>query len=275
MRSVSGKRIRRALVGFVIGLGCSPLITAASELHPIVEVQTGYFFGGTKDGKWIKAAPAAKSIQDGMRYRIYDLTGQIGEAKGGKPKADEEVCPDNFSLELSLKIDKKAIALAAPWNAQPRKARSADLTQQIYIDAVRDFLKAKGVKDPKVKMKKILRVDLDGDGEDEVLLNATNYFQAEDAEVPTGSPPGSYSVVLLRRVVAGKVKTQVIAGEVHPTAKNLNAPNYYEVTGVLDLDGDGKLEVIVHSAYYEGGETTIYRCGPDKIIQLLSVACGV
>jgi hypothetical protein len=32
------------------------------------------------------------------------------------------------------------------------------------------------------------------------------------------SPAGSYSMVLLRRVVTGKVETQVVAGEFHPKA---------------------------------------------------------
>jgi hypothetical protein len=48
----------------------------------------------------------------------------------------------------------------------------------------------------------------------------------------------------------------------------------YQVAAVLDLNGDGKLEVIVDSAYYEGGQTTIYRCQPDKIEEVLSVECG-
>jgi hypothetical protein len=42
---------------------------------------------------------------------------------------------------------------------------------------------------------------------------------------------------------------------------------------VLDLNGDGKLEVIVHSFYYEGGQKTIYRWDPDKIEEVLSVEC--
>jgi hypothetical protein len=197
-------------------------------------------------------------------YRIYGLTEQVGEAKGAKPKSIEEPCPDTMEVLLSPKPSSGVIALAASWNALPRKARSADVTQQVYVDAVRDFLKGRGIKDPKVKIKKILRVDLDGDGEDEVLLNATNYFTKDDS-VPTCAPPGSYSVVVLRRVVAGKVQTQVVAGEVHADAKHFNAPNYYDVTAVLDLDGDGKLEVVVHSGYYEGGSTTIYRCDPAKI----------
>ena len=27
----------------------------AADLHPIVEIDTGYLFGGSADGKWIKA----------------------------------------------------------------------------------------------------------------------------------------------------------------------------------------------------------------------------
>ena len=53
------------------------------------------------------------------------------------------------------------------------------------------------------------------------------------------------------------------------------SPNVYQVTTVLDLNGDGKLEVIVHSFYYEGGQTTIYGCELDKIEAVLSVECGV
>ena len=52
------------------------------------------------------------------------------------------------------------------------------------------------------------------------------------------------------------------------------APNVYNLAAVLDLNGDGKLEVMVHSFYYEVGQTTIYRWQPDKIEAVLSVECG-
>ena len=95
------------------------------------------------------------------------------------------------------------IAIAAAWNALPRKPKVIDPTQKAYVDAVRDFLKTKGIEQPKVKIDSILRVDLDGDGEEEVLISAANYFGKAD-RVPMRSPAGSYSMVLLRRVVAGK-----------------------------------------------------------------------
>src|SRR6266403_2026910 len=265
-------KVERILVGVAAVLICAKSSLAA-DLHPIVEVQSGYLFGAISDAKWIKADETAKLIGDETTYRVYGLTQALGEAKGGKPKAVEDVCTDTLSVSLLPKPEKGVIALAAPWNALPRKPRIADTTQQVYVDAVRDFLKTKKIEQPKVKIDNILRVDLDGDGEDEVLISATNY-SSKDESVPMRSPAGSYSMVLLRRVVAGTVKTQLVEGEFYPKATGYGAPNVYKVVATLDLDGDGKLEVVVASNYYEGEATTIYRCDPKKVDALLSVSCG-
>ena len=259
----------------------SAVASPAADLHPIVEVESGYLFGAISDGKWIKADETAKLIGEETTYRVYGLTQALGDAKGGKPTSEGEPCDETLTVSLSPEMEKGVIAIAAPWNALPRKPQVTDPTQKVYVEAVRDFLKTKGIEQPEVKIDNILRVDLDGDGEQEVLISATNYFR-KDESVPMRSPAASYSMVLLRRVVAGKVETQMVVGEFYPKAYpkakqeegRFDAPNVYKVIATLDLDGDGKMEVVIRSYYYEGGETTIYRCGPKKNEALLSVACG-
>ena len=272
--------LERIFAGLAVLLICTGASLAADQ-HPIVEVQSGYLFGAISDGKWIKADETAKLIGDETTYRVYGLTQALGDAKAGKPKPEGAPCEKTLAVSLSPETEKGVIAIAAPWNALPRKPQVTDPTQKIYLDAVRDFLKTKGIEQPEVKIDGILRVDLEGDGEEEVLISATNYFR-KDESVPMRSPAASYSMVLLRRVVAGKVETQLIVGEFYPKAYpkaaqeegRFDAPNAYKVIATLDVDGDGKMEVVIHSHYYEGGETTIYRCDPKKAEALLSVSCG-
>jgi hypothetical protein len=171
------------LVRLIIALSvlsiCGTVVTAA-DLHPIVEVKSGYLFGATANGKWMKAEEAVKELAGETTYQVYGLTQPLGEAKASKATQEGAPCEQTLAVSLSPKPEKGVIAIAAPWNALPRKPKVIDPTQKVYLDAVRDFLKTKGIEQPKVKIDSNLRVDLDGDGEDEVLINATNYFKKDD-----------------------------------------------------------------------------------------------
>jgi len=45
--------------------------SVAADLHPIVEVQSGYLFGAISDGKWIKADETANLLTGQITYRVY------------------------------------------------------------------------------------------------------------------------------------------------------------------------------------------------------------
>ena len=263
------------ILGFFVMSFTAAAAASAADIHPIVEAESGFLFGTHLEGKWLDAGKTAKLMKPGTEFRLYSLTAEAGSAKGGKPESSGEPCPDTVMVPLDPKPRKAAVGIAAPWNALPRVPRVTATTQPVYIKAARDFLTSRGLQDPQVKLTQVLRVDLDGDGEEEVLLSATNY-RTSDASggIHSSASAGDYSFVLLRRVVKGKVRTQLIEGEFYPEAKVFNAPNRYRVDAVLDLDGDGTLEVIVGAAYYEGRWTTIYGCAPDKIEELLATGCG-
>ena len=134
------ERIFAGLAALLICTGAS----SAADLHPIVEVQSGYLFGAISDRKWIKADETAKLIGDETTYRVYGLTQALGEAKAGKPKPEEAPCEGTLAVSLSPESEKGVIAIAAPWNALPRKPQMTDPTQKTYVDAVHEFLKTKG-----------------------------------------------------------------------------------------------------------------------------------
>jgi hypothetical protein len=124
----------------------------AADLHPIIEIETGYLFGGSENGKCIKADQAAKSTGKKTTCQVYILTKQADQITAGKPKSVDEPCPDTLTVSLSSKPKDGVIGLAATWNALPRKPVIADATQSVYVEAVRDFLKARGIKIPKCEL---------------------------------------------------------------------------------------------------------------------------
>ena len=73
--------MRRAFSMIPGALLCAFLIcerAIAADLHPIVEVHSGYLFGATSNGKWMKAEEAANALPGETTYRVYGLTQSLG-----------------------------------------------------------------------------------------------------------------------------------------------------------------------------------------------------
>lgn len=254
------------------------LVRAAFAADPatFLELPYRYVIGGYSDGQWLNSEKAGKRLKPGTDYRIFTLKGEAGRLTASKAAPDADVCMDIWMAEIGPPIDTHGIAVAATWNPMPRVVKSAVTSQEVYLKAVSDILISQGIRKPVVKIKQHLRVDLDGDGAEEVLISATHYPTAEgEGSAPTTASAGNYSFVALRRVLGGKVTTQILDGEFYEKAQDFNAPNVHEVGGLLDLDGDGKMEIILHSQYYEGGGTTVWKLESKAAVKVLEIACGV
>jgi hypothetical protein len=238
---------------------------------------TGYLLGGSAGGQWLKPEAAAGLIPGGESYRLYTLTGEAGVSVGGKPaKGEDGPCSDTLFVTLTPYPAGRGslVAVAGPWNAMPRRPTIASLEAQIYKDAAAGILKSKGIANPNVHLTQVIRVDLDGDGEEEVLVSATNYARFTQGGLTPDARAGDYSLVFLRRVVQGKVVTRIITGEYYPKAKKFTAPAEHRIIGVLDLNGDGRLEVVLSGRYYEGDWVEAYQIEGAKITKLFNMGCG-
>ncbi|HEY0322473.1 MAG TPA: hypothetical protein VGC66_16075 [Pyrinomonadaceae bacterium] len=253
---------------------------AQKKIVPVVDIGGGgCVMGGMRDGKWLKAEEMAPLMQGGERYSVYDLTRRVGARTGEKPASEGQPCSDTMYVKnMSPKEgDKGLIAVGGDWNALPRVPKVESTRSPAYRAAVAELLRRNGIRRPQVKIVKVLRVDLDGDGTEEVLINATRAKRWASGSIANDSDPGDYSVVLLRKVVKGKVKTIVLDGEYHPKSRNAETegpPNEYAITAVLDLNGDGRMEVIVEGGYYEGDWKTVYAFNGSKVENIFGCGCG-
>jgi len=120
-------------------------------------------------------------------------------------------------------------------------------------------------------LKQVVRADLDGDGAEEVIVVATN----ADATIPEFKE-NTYSLVLFRRLIAGKVVTTPLYQ--HYYHENISgqadSPSGYMVTHIVDIDGDGKMEVLLNGRYYEGIWYEIYKLETDGLKKVLSAGIG-
>lgn len=256
-------------------------VTSAQRIVPVVDAGGGgCVMGGTRDGKWLKSEEMGPLLVGGESYSVYDLTRKVGVRRGDKPTQPGDSCSDTYFVKNMYSSDEPAslIAIGADWNALPRVPKVESNSSPVYRSAVADLLRRNGIARPQVQIVKVLRVDLDGDGTDEVLINATRVKRWEQGGgITPDSNAGDYSVVLLRKVIKGKVETIVLDGEYHPKRSDRERegpPNEYQIVAALDLNGDGRMEVIVQGGYYEGDWKTAYDIKGTKAENIFGCGCG-
>jgi len=231
---------------------CLAASKAPAGVHPIVDAtDQGQLFGGAINGKWVGEDVMQKKIKGGETYRLYSFNKYLGTGIGGTPEKSE-LSGDSLYLRITpapkVKIDEKCtIGISGNWNALTRVPRDENVHQQVYTKAVHDMLVSKGLAEAPVNITRIVRVDLDGDGKDEVLISATTPRKgyADWSHKDRQPRKGDYSFVMLRKLVKGTVKTMMLDGEFYPSEKNLSGEAYrYTIDAVLDANGDGVMEVI-------------------------------
>jgi len=245
---------------------------AASGIVPVVDYSC--LIGGFAGGKWVGADAFGPKMRGGEKYRLYSLTKYLGEGVGGKV-TDE---PAGLTVTISnLPADEyNVVALGmTKWNPMPRAPKLQSAGQKVYKDEVAKILDENGAGGAPVKLKQVIRVDLEGDGIEEVLISASN--MPEGGEMASDPDKSNYALVFLRKVIGGKVKTIILDKYFYTDIQETDGGLLYdcEVRGVLDVDGDGALEILDSCFYYEGGGLTVYKVRGGKVTVLVSGGCGV
>ncbi len=252
-----------------------PIVSLAyDETREISITDYGKLLGGVENGKFLDAKTTVGKLKGETKFLLFNFkSGRKGEFSLGEIKNDGSACPENYYVQPGLNVAADfALGTNANWEILPRQAKNVSLTDADYKKAVADVLRLRGLSKSPVKIKQAVQVDLDGDGKSEVLLVAHHY--AEDAL--KNAKTGNYSFLIIRKTVGTKTQNIFVDGSFYRRQTDY-FDGEYSLSGIADLNGDGKMEFIIDISGYEENWTKVFemKAGKPTEIKALSYYCGV
>jgi hypothetical protein len=254
----------------------SPGRVQAAEVAPLLRYYSQDYWvllGGSRGGKWLTAEAVGPQLKGKKQYRLYTLTGPVGTAQGGKAGPWGQADPPFLVRLKPIPPVKDQVAVGGRWNAMPRRPRLLTDNLQPYEEAAKEVLKSKGITNPQVNLSQVVEIDLDGDGVKEVLVCARRFTMPHGSDVLND---GDYSMVFIHKKAKGAVGNVLVEGQFQTASlKERGLALTYRVTGLVDANGDGVMEILVSYTYYEGGGARLYQLKGDKVELVLGEDWGL
>ncbi len=234
--------------------------------------------GGWTGSGWNPGFPESAAEVGASAGDVFQLAGigiGSGTVTGGEPFMICEAA-GGFGVETSpeLTYDYQsgvmAIGVRADWNATPRTPDVTSGGGGAYQEQVATLLGQNGIDPSLATVDSVARIDLEGDGVDEVVVTANNSPNWPQPEA------GNYSLVFLRKLVDEQVQTSILFSSFIPE----NTDDFFWVRarlgGFADLNGDDKLEILMATEYYEGDGVEAFEYVNDDLgpVSVMGTGCG-
>ncbi len=282
--------MKKILIGILFGSSLIALAQGAPKAVLLrLDLEETSIVGALEGNKWAKGEDLSASsqayIKNGLKTVLLSNTGTIGKAMAGGKIETGSICDWVRTTGISTPVKLPYLptyAIEAAWNPVPRAITTLSNTNATYQKVVADELKQRQISKP-VILSQVIQTDLDGDKLNEILLVAQNPRLGFDAQNRLngsyGQEKGEYSLVQVRKVVAGKVQTftlsQRIVTKVFDGTSGQPQVLTQFISAIADINGDGKMEVFVDDLVHEGYGVTIYTWNGKGFSKMLEWGCGV
>lgn len=212
-------------------------------------MQGSVILGGTLDGEWVDAEDIEP--EDGEIYKLYSLNEYLGETEGSG-LIETELDIDLMGYVIFLTPDNALaggnyFAISCDWDPLPRQPERLDTSDENFTNAIADLLKKWEWGFDDIKIMDAVSVDLDGDETSETIIRAV--IPDPEFEYTRDFDWDHYSIaILIQNEDDGSRLTPVCSEWM---AKDIDL-------AVMDVNGDGVMEIVEASSYYEHTESRIW-----------------
>jgi hypothetical protein len=255
-------------------LVCSAGISAMAQqndLHVIVEVKEGCVIGGVRNHQWVAAEKIESSVKAPLTLTLYTVSKHDTQSF----VSENDECHLGWKPQSGAELTGGAAIQSPDWNPLPRMPRAIDPHDPAYGNVVRTILLKAGVKKPIVNITEGYKIDLDADGQDEAIIVASNFKHGVSELTGVGheTAPGDYTLVIVRKIIRGQVRNIFLVKDIRRGTNEGGLARGYHISAIADLNGDGRMEIALYSAYYEGSSSDILELNGAKLSAVLSCGC--
>jgi hypothetical protein len=224
--------------------------------------------GGVSSDGWLAPDASVAHYSGEATYSLHNMEHAAKYFLWGQAPHYSVIC-QTYSIGTEVELEEGGfVATLDGWTVTKRAVTELAADSEFYQQATLEWLAAQGVQNPQLGDLQIFRVDLEGDGLDEIFISATRL----ESQHTTQS--GHYSVVLMRKVVGNEVVTVLVAGDVYDSREQeMTFPLTYTPANFIDLNQDGILEVVVEFRGWEKFGASVHQVEGQEVRQVLGAGC--
>jgi hypothetical protein len=239
------------------------------------------FLGAWQRDRWQESDdpdgnPDGAGTEAGTPFTVSNLSGENAVVLG----ENAEAC---FDGRTGPSID---VAVAAPeppgfgfnavavieqtWPLKPRPVAVATTAPDAYRALGEAAFAGEPVDASQGAIEQLVVADLDGDGDDEALAS---YEFVQPSSGP-GVPGDLTALLLIDATTRASDTVQLWTVDQDADDGTFDFIERYRILDVADLNGDGRMEVLVHAWYYEGASVLVYTYDGSGLTRVLAAGCG-